>query len=171
MNTLLKPIFSLLCLFTFAYAAANDDIVGFWKTINDETGKPESIVAIYSYQGKFFGRIIATYNEDGTINDTIYSPKDRAPGVKGNPFYSGLDIIWDLEKNGSKYTEGQILDPEHGKTYDAEVWRDKGNLIVRGEMLFFGVNQEWKPASPADFPKGFKIPNLKELVPSVPEVN
>lgn len=150
---------------------AADSVVGFWKTMNEKTGKPESILAVYEYKGNYFGRIILTYKPDGTINDTIYAPVDRAPGVKGNPYYSGLDIIWDLAKEDSKYGNGAIMDPEKGKVYDAEMWLDKGNLIVRGEVLIFGRNQTWPPAKDSDFPPGFVKPDLTKLVPKIPEVN
>src|ERR1700679_3309113 len=74
-----------------------ESIGGFWKTIDDKTGRAECVIAVYEYEGLYYGRIIGTFDEDGKMNDSIYSPIKRAPGVAGNPFYSGLDIIWDLE--------------------------------------------------------------------------
>lgn len=163
-------VLSLFLLLVNAAALVAQDVVGFWKTIDDKTGRPESIIAIYDYNGKVFGRIVATYNEQGKIDDTIYNPKDRAPGVIGNPFYAGLDIIWNLQKNGSKYSKGHIMDPEKGRVYDAEMWREGRHLIVRGEIFFFGRNQAWDPALESDFPHGFKKPDLNTLVPSIPRV-
>lgn len=159
----------LLCLFVIlGVNLSAQDIIGFWKTINDKTGKPESIVGVYLYQGKYYGRLLATYNQDGTFGDTIYNPKDHAPGVVGNPYYSGLDIIWNLEKEDGKYTNGKILDPEKGKVYNAEAWLKNGNLVVRGEILFFGENETWPPAKEPDFPPGFKKPDLNAMVPKIP---
>lgn len=148
------------------------DIVGFWKSVDEKTHEAQSIIAIYEYQGKYYGRIIATYDEDdGQVKDTIYNPKERAPGVKGNPFYAGMDIIWDLQKQGPRYTNGKILDPEHGRVYGAELWRTKdNNLNVRGKILFFGRNQEWPPATDNDFPPNFKKPDLTQLTPQIPQV-
>jgi uncharacterized protein (DUF2147 family) len=145
-----------------------EDVVGFWKTIDDETKKPQSIVGIYEHEGKYFGRIILTYNDKGGINDSIENPKNRAPGVVGEPYYAGMDIMWDLKKEGSKYTDGRILDPEKGRIYHAEMWPDRGNLIVRGEVWIFGANQEWLPAA-NDFPAGFSKPDLKNLIPTIPQ--
>jgi uncharacterized protein (DUF2147 family) len=166
-----RILVGLLIMLSMSHALIAQDIVGFWKTINDKTDKPESIVGIYSYQGKYYGRLLATYNEKGQIEDSIYEPKDRAPGVVGNPYYSGLDIIWDLEKDADKYTNGKILDPKKGKIYEAEAWLKDGKLIVRGEILFFGVNQTWPAATDADFPQGFKKPDLKKMVPKIPVPN
>ncbi|MCE5318153.1 MAG: DUF2147 domain-containing protein [Parachlamydia sp.] len=160
----------ILILLTICSPLAAQDIVGFWKSVDEHTSKPQSIVAIYEYQGKYYGRIIATYNENGQILDTIYTPKEKAPGVVGNPYYSGLDIIYDVQKEGDRYKDGKIVDPQEGKVYDTEIWIEDGNLIVRGEVLFFGRNQTWPPALDNDFPTGFKKPDLTQLVPQIPQV-
>jgi len=165
--------FALICLSFFLSIAANlvseDSIIGFWKTVDDKTGKPRSLVAVYEYKGKYFGRLIATYKPNGAFHDSIYSPEERASGVVGEPYYSGLDFIYDLEKEGTRYTNGYILDPEEGRLYEAEVWREKNNLIVRGEILFFGKNQTWPIAVATDFPPGFVKPDLASLVPVIPQ--
>lgn len=147
-----------------------EEIIGFWKTVNEKTKQPESIVAIYEYQGKYYGRLIGTYDKFGNVTDTIDRPKGRAPGVEGHPFYAGLDFMWDLKKEGGKYSDGKILDPEEGKIYDAEMWTDQGNLIVRGEILIFGRNQTWPPAKDKDFPPDFRKPDLTTLIPKIPKV-
>lgn len=161
---------SLLCFLAFSQGLFAQDVVGFWKTINDKTGKAQSIIAIYENQGKYYGRIVATYDEQEKIRDTIADPKDRAPGVEGEPFYSGLDIMWNLKRNGEKYTDGKIMDPQKGKIYDSEMWTKNGKLIVRGKIWVFGANQEWVAAQDSDFPPGFKRPDLTQLEPSVPRV-
>ncbi len=160
----------LLYLLTCSTLVSADDVVGFWKTINEKSKKTESIIAIYQHDGKYYGRIIAAYNDRGQIDDTIYTPKERAPGVEGSPFYSGLDIIWDLKSNGSKYTDGKIMDPEKGRVYDLEIWRQNQNLIVRGKVWVFGRNQVWLPALDSDFPADFKKPDLTSLTPVIQPV-
>jgi uncharacterized protein (DUF2147 family) len=161
-----------LCFFGISFCfsmLAADEIVGFWKSIDDETHKAQCIVAIYEYEDKCYGRIIATFDEDQHLKETIYTPKERAPGVIGNPFYCGLDIIWDLVDNGISY-KGKILDPQKGNIYNSELWIEKGNLIVRGKLLFLGRNQQWVPALKSDLPKDFKFPKLDSLVPQIPKV-
>ncbi len=148
----------------------SQDILGFWKTIDDQTGRPESIIAIYQYHNRYFGRIIATYDDSGKLEDTIYTPKNRAPGVIGHPFYSGMDILWDLKQEGSRFVDGEILDPEKGRVYGAEIWTQNGKLIVRGKILFFGRNQSWDPVSDADFPPNFQKPDLTKFTPSIPRI-
>lgn len=149
---------------------ASETITGFWKTIDDRSGKAQSIIAIYPYQGKYFGRIIATFNDQGKIKDSIYDPKERAPGVIGNPPYAGLDIIWNLQDHGGKLTNGKILDPQKGRIYGAEMWISNGNLIVRGKLLIFGRNQTWLPVADSEFSAEFKKPDLMTFVPTIPKV-
>lgn len=167
-----RYVLHFMCfLFIATSLHAGENIEGFWKTINEKTGKAESIIAIYPYNGLWYGRIIASYGPQGEIDDTIAQPKDRAPGVKGHPYYSGLDIIWNLQKQGTKFVNGKILDPQKGKIYDSELWNQNGDLIVRGKILFFGRNQTWIAASQQDFPHGFELPDLTQMVPTIPQVN
>ena len=162
-------IFLLLCVSLFALSLkAAEDINGFWKTVDDQTGKPRCVIAVYDYEDLRYGRIIATFDDKGKVKDSIYNPKEIAPGVKGNRTYCGLDIIWYLQDAGQKF-KGQILDPERGKVYNAELWREFDNLIVRGKLGPFGRSQTWLPAVPSDFPKDFKMPDLSTMVPNIPE--
>lgn len=160
----------LACLLLCSFPLVAQDIVGFWKSVDEDTHKAQSIVAIYPYQGKYYGRIVATFGNDGKVGETYLAPKERAPGVEGNPYYAGMDIIWDIKKKDDMYTDGKIIDPEKGKIYDAELWIEGNNLIVRGEIAIFGRNQTWPPAQESDFPPGFKKPDLSKLVPIIPEV-
>jgi uncharacterized protein DUF2147 len=164
-----RKIFSSLFLLVATAFSGSDDISGFWKTVNEE-GVSQCVIAVYEYEGIHYGRIIGSYDENGVMFDTIYEPVKRAPGVIGDPFYSGLDIIWGLVDAGVKF-KGKILDPEKGNVYNSELWIDKdGNLVVRGKLLMFGRSQTWIAAEESDFPKDFKKPDLKTLVPSIPEV-
>jgi uncharacterized protein (DUF2147 family) len=159
----------LLCLGILPLFAA-DSITGYWKTIDDETGKAKSVIVIYEYQGKIFGRILMTYEDNGTsIKDSIYIQRDKADKVKGTPPYCGLDIIYNLVDAGSKYSKGNILNPLTGKIYASDVWKDKnGDLIVKGKIGPIGKSQVWNPFRASDFPAGFKAPDTKTFVPVIP---
>jgi hypothetical protein len=148
-----------------------NEISGFWKSLHEDTEIIQCVFAVYPYKGMHYGRIICTYDEEGVMKDSIYRPKERAPGVVGNPYYCGLDLLWNLTESGSIF-KGKIIDPEKGKTYNAEVWDDSsGNLIVRGKLLFFGRNITWYPISKEDFPAKFKLPDLSKFVPEIPVAN
>lgn len=161
-----------LCLvyfMTFGTALFADDIIGFWKSFDDK-GRPQIIVAVYEYDQKYYGRVIGSFGKDGIINDSIHAPINRTTRLVGEPYYSGLDFIWNLQKKGSKYVGGEILDPRKGKVYNVEMWRKEDNLIVRGKLLCFGKSLTWAPAKESDFPEGFAKPDLAKLVPAIPQV-
>jgi len=145
-----------------------DDITGFWKSM-DDNGNPQCVFAIYEHDGVYYGKIIGTYDEDGKMRDTIYSPSGRAAGVVGNPHTCGLDIVYDLQDGGERFS-GKIMDPSKGKIYNCDVWRQGEYLILRGKLFIFGKNITWYPTTKNDFPKDFKIPNTKKLTPNVPSI-
>lgn len=160
----------LIALLFFNTAAFAHEVIGFWDTIDEKTNKALSVVAIYEYQGKFFGRIVATYDEQGKIAETLHSPIKRAPGLKGKPHYAGLDLIWNLQKNGNRYENGTIVDPERGRLYGAKIWTQDGNLIVRGEFFFLGRNQTWTRFDERKFTPHFTKPEFSAFIPKIPEV-
>ena len=125
----------MIC-FIFSVAARAENVTGFWTTIDDETGQAKSVVEIYEYQNKIFGRVV-----------DVFGNKEAVAQIKGNPKIIGLDIIWDLEKQGDKYKNGSILDPKKGKVYGCELWREGNHLIVRGKIAFLGRNQTWQKNS------------------------
>lgn len=161
------------CLFLFLFfvsiAQAADDIAGFWQTLNKDN-KPSSVIAVYLYEGKYYGRIIGTYNKQGELDDTIYHPKSRAPGIVGNPYYAGLDIVWDAHPGNGNRFKGHVVDPRSGKIYNAELWKKKENLILRGELFIFGKNVTWPPFPESKFTADFKKPNTASFVPVIPKV-
>lgn len=159
----------LLCL-AFIFPMFAEDVVGFYKILDSKTGKTQTIIGVYTYGGDAYGRILATYNDDGSLADTYEKPNGIAPGIEGNATYSGLDFIYDLKKEDGKYVDGKIVDPEKGAVYDADMWKDGNTLIVVGKVLGFGQQQRWPEAQEADFPKDFKKPDLTKLVPKIPQV-
>ncbi|MGC2596032.1 MAG: DUF2147 domain-containing protein [Rhabdochlamydiaceae bacterium] len=163
-----------LILLSCSTSSESQDITGLWKSRDQHSDKPRSLVAIYKYQDKYYGRMLATYDDEGKIKDTILEKKEKAPGVVGNPPYCGMDFIYNVKTEGDngekndKY-KGKIIDPEKGKVYSAEFWLSGDVLIVRGELWIFGKNIPWQKASKKDLPKGFSVGDIKDFVPVVPK--
>ncbi len=145
---------------------ANSGVLGLWKTVDDETGEVKSLVKVYDYRGKVYGRILVIF-EEGEVEDTYMDPWKKAEEVDGEPYFCGLDFIWDMEERKGKYSKGKIMDPENGKVYSSEMWLDGGNLIVRGKIGPFGRNQTWLPATSRDLPSGVSEPS--SLIPDIPK--
>ncbi len=158
-----------------ASIAAAQDVTGFWKTIDDETGKARSVVAIYMYDGRLYGRVILSYQPDGvTVRDDIYRQQRRSPFLVGEPAFCGLDIMWDLTERGGRWRDGSIMDPgdqqRKPRVYGAEVWREGSDLTVRGKIAIFGRNQTWKPFAPTDFPASVSPPDTSTFRPVIPRI-
>lgn len=124
--------------------ALGQSITGKWKTIDDETGKPRSIVDIYTKDGKVYGKIIKLFREPDEDPDPICEEcTDHRKGEK----VIGLEIISDMKPKGDEYVDGEILDPENGKIYKCKLWVEEGNLKVRGYLYFLYRTQTWLPYS------------------------
>lgn len=159
----LKTLFLCFVVF-FTSLLVADDLTGFWQTVDKKTRQPSSVVAIYPYQGKYYGRIIATCTK-GVVTETIYHPQSRAPGVVGNPYYCGLDFIWACVPESRGRYKGHVMDPRDGNTYNAKIWKEKGNLILRGEVLMFGKNETLVQFPSQNFNDNFAPPDLSTFIP------
>ncbi len=135
---------AMLAIFASAFSQS---IVGEWKTIDDESGKPRSIVEIYEKEGKYFGKIQKLFREPGEDPDPVCDEcEDHRKGKK----IIGMEIISDMKfnKKDNEYHKGEIMDPENGNVYDCKLWvDDDGKLKVRGYLLFFYRTQTWLPNS------------------------
>jgi uncharacterized protein (DUF2147 family) len=119
------------------------DIFGKWKTIDDNTGKPRSIVEITQKDGKAYGKILKLFREPGEELDPIC---DDCTDYRKDKKVIGMTIITDMEQDGDEWEDGEILDPENGKVYDCRLWIEDGKLKVRGYVAFFFRTQTWFPA-------------------------
>lgn len=143
-KNMMKKLSFLVVLLGFSLGAfAQTDVIGKWKTIDDETGKVKSIVEVYKKDGKVYGKITKLYRTKDEEQDPIC---DVCPGDRKNKKIIGMEIIRDMEWKSSdkRWAKGEIMDPENGKTYDCEVWREGDDLKVRGYISFFYRTQTWK---------------------------
>lgn len=132
-------IFLLLSNILFAQ---HENITGLWKTIDDETGKPKSIVNIYIKDGKLYGDIVKLFRTPTEDQDPICDKCDDDDPRK-NKKIIGMTIINDMVFDDGEWEDGEILDPKKGKTYDCKLWVENGKLQVRGYIAFFYRTQEW----------------------------
>lgn len=129
----------LLAPFTFA----NDSPVGLWKTIDDKTNKPRSIVRIVEENGEFKG-IVEKGLVEGESADRVCDKCD--PPRKGQKIL-GMTFMWGLKKDGAEFKGGEILDPDNGKIYKCKMKLVDGGrkLDVRGfiGISLIGRTQTW----------------------------
>ena len=121
------------------------DIFGKWKSIDDDTNKPKSIVEITEKDGKAYGKIIKLFRDPDEDQDPIC---DDCNDHRKDQKVLGMTIVTDMVKDGDEWEDGEILDPKDGKIYDCKIWlADDGTLKVRGYIAFFFRTQTWLPVT------------------------
>ena len=126
-----RAIFAGLLLVMAAAVPAQEAPLGRWKTIDDATGKPKSVVEIYrARDGSIAGRVV-------DILDLKDGPNPPCKACKG-PLHDrpirGLVILWGLR------------DPENGKDYRAKLALLQGGraLGMSGCIAMFCRQQVWR---------------------------
>jgi uncharacterized protein (DUF2147 family) len=130
-----------LLLATAAYAA-NDAPVGTWTQVDDNTGKPKSIIEITQ---------LPDGSLQGVVKQVLFSDQgthpicDKCDGDRHNKPVVGMVIMWGVKKDDDVWDGGQILDPKDGKIYRVKLWLSKNGqrLNVRGYLFFFYRTQTW----------------------------
>lgn len=139
-------LLTVLSFFIFTgICFGQDPIVGKWRTIDDKTNKPKSIVQIYEKNGRFFGRIIELFMAPDENPDPVCDKCDDDDPRKDQPV-KGMIILTNLEKDGDEYEDGDILDPKEGNVYSCDMAiKEDGRLKVRGYIGFslLGRTQYW----------------------------
>jgi uncharacterized protein (DUF2147 family) len=116
--------------------------VGRWRTVDDKTGKPRSIVRIWEENGRYYGRVEESLNPERAGRRC-----DKCTDERKDQLIVGMVIIRGLAKNGDEYTGGDILDPDNGKIYRCKLKvKEHGSVLsVRGYLgaSLFGRSQTW----------------------------
>jgi uncharacterized protein (DUF2147 family) len=132
---------ALLCATGSLSAQTMDTITGTWKTFDDETNQPAALVQIIEKNGVFSGTITKLLDTSGP--STCEKCTDSR---KGKPIL-GMEILSGLKKTGDGYSGGQILDPDDGEVYKAEMkLKDQGaKLDLRAYIgiPLLGRTQTW----------------------------
>jgi len=130
-------------LLLLAGQVIGQDVVGKWKTIDDESGKQKSIVQLWVSGNALYGKVLETWDDDGvTPTDKTC---DKCTGALKDKRIHGMIIVQGITKSGDiwKGKKG-ILDPKNGKFYDVKIWLEDANtLAVRGSIGPIGRKQTW----------------------------
>ncbi len=147
--------YSILGLFLFvigihlAYADVTTPI-GYWKTIDDVSGNPKSIVKIWkNSDNTLSGQVVKVFAKKGEDPNKLCT---ACKGDKHNQPVVGMIILNGLKFNESQWEKGSILDPSNGKTYHCALRPvDQGKkLHVRGYvgLPLLGRSQTWLRINP-----------------------
>jgi uncharacterized protein (DUF2147 family) len=133
-------------LFWFAVisvAEAQRSILGKWKSLDDDTGEPKSVVEIVERNGKVYGKVVKLFRKPGEDPDPLCDEcSEDDPRFKKKVI--GMEILQDMVREEEEYSGGHILDPKNGKVYRCKVWLEENDLKVRGYLGPFYRTQTWK---------------------------
>lgn len=142
-----KSILGLCCVAMMLVAnlaiASESTPAGLWKTIDDKTGKPRSLIRITENNGEYSAVV-----EKGLLaTDTGEAVCDKCTDERKGQKIVGMTIVKGIKKKGDNYEGGEILDPDNGKTYKCKMKLDNTGtqLEVRGfiGVSLFGRSQTW----------------------------
>ena len=127
-----------------AHAQTTDPAIGIWKTIDDKTNQPASLIKIEQVNGILEGTIIKTFPRPGET-PLVYCNlcKDER---KDKPIV-GMKIMTDLKQDQTgSWSGGKILDPKEGEVYRVKITTEDGKKMdVRGYIgvPLLGRTQVW----------------------------
>lgn len=120
---------------------ADNELVGTWETIDDQSGLPTALVEIKSDGKELYGLIKALYPGSWTGDDPICM---KCPGEKKGKRIVGMNMLWNFEKDGLKWADGKILDPGNGRIYKGAIWMESASTLkIRGYWGPFYRTQTW----------------------------
>ena len=135
-----KTLVILVVFFSFVNLFGQSPVVGHWDSYDDETGEKKSVIEIYQVSDQLFGKIIEIHDKSKADALCTECQDER----KGEPI-TGMVIMKNLLENDEEWGEGEIMDPNNGKTYDCKIWTEGDDILkVRGYVGFFYRTQTWK---------------------------
>src|SRR5690349_20848537 len=123
---------SLCALLALLSSVANEPSpAGLWRTIDDESHKPRALVQIEERDGLLSGHIVQLFREPGEDPNPVCVD---CSGKRHNQPVRGMTILWSFHREGDVWKGGEVLDPEEGSIYHANIrLRDQGaRLELRG---------------------------------------
>lgn len=141
MKLLLSPVVLVaVAVSVSALAQTVTSPIGRWKTLDDETGKPMTVVEVYTAKnGNLAAKIVENIAAPATCEKC--SGKD-----KGKPIV-GMPVLWDLKAKGDgSFGDGRGFKPSSGDSFKAKSVKviDGGKkLEVTGCKSIFCRSATW----------------------------
>ncbi|MFT3896431.1 MAG: DUF2147 domain-containing protein [Thermomonas sp.] len=138
------PCVLACCLLPALASAQQATPIGQWRTIDDHSGKPRSVVEVYANgDGTLSARIVRLIDQAKGPNPLC----DACKGVRHGKPVLGMVIAWGLRADDGNWSGGRIVDPDNGKEYAVKFApsADGRKLEVRGYIGFslLGRTQVW----------------------------
>lgn len=132
-------LFATAFAMLFSLNLTAQSTLGYWASVDDETGQEKSQVLIYEQDGKQYGR----------ITRLIHAPNhlcDKCTDYRKNQPILNMIVIENMEAKDNYWQGGKVLYPRQGKWYDLKYWLkedDPDTLVLRGSWGMFYRTQYW----------------------------
>jgi len=113
---------------------------GIWLILDEETGETRSEVEFYKKGNRLFARILNV--KEGHENARC----KNCPGELNGARLKGMNLIWDLQWDGSRWSGGSIIDVDDAKVYNCRINSfDQNTVEIRGYIgrPIFGRTVQW----------------------------
>ncbi len=142
LQKLLKRLICVLLAFPLLVLADTQATpVGLWQSFNDQ-GKPTGYIRVTEQDGVLRGVV-----ERGLPTDSEDKRCTACKEQRKNQRMLGMEILWNVHKEGDEYAGGEILDPFSGNIYRAKLnlLENGTKMKVRGYigLSLFGRTQTW----------------------------
>jgi uncharacterized protein (DUF2147 family) len=137
-------ILGVFLFVSYSNAQSTDSVLGIWKTIDEKTNQPSSLIRLDEKNGELIGTVTELIPTPGEtlVTHCNLCKDDR----KGKPI-TGMVIMKGLNRSSpGVWSGGEILDPEEGEIYKVKITlvNDK-TLDVSGYIgiPLLGRTQTW----------------------------
>lgn len=138
-----KTLFALALLTVSTTALAQTSPIGRWKTIDDETGKAMTITEVYQAKnGTLAARVVEALEPSAASCTKCSGDKKNKPTV-------GMPVLWNLQREGEHWGNGQGFKPSTGDSFKVKSVKliDGGSkLEVTGCKMMFCRSATWQRA-------------------------
>lgn len=126
----------------FAQNVSSDSPIGYWRTMDDVTGKPKSIIQIWrTSDQQLMGKVIKVYSKQAKLCTACAGQQHNQPLV-------GMVILSGLSSEQPLWNKGKIFDSDNGKTYKCSVHvTENGKRLNVHDYIglpLFGRSQTWE---------------------------
>ena len=132
-------VITMLAAMLTAPAFAQNSVVGLWKST-----EPTKVTLIRTYEegGKVHGKVEKVLK--GDVEDKDAKCGKCKDDNKDKPM-AGLKLIWDVQKDGDKWSGGKLLDPDTGRVVNCKLETAEGGkkLLVKGSIAMLSKTQTW----------------------------
>ena len=135
-------LLTILSAMLAAPAFAQNSAVGLWKNVEEDKA---TLIRITDEGGKLQGKIEKVLKNN--VEDAAAKCTKCKDAKKDQPM-AGLQLIWDMQKDGDKWSGGKLLDPETGRVVNCKLETSEGGkkLLVKGSIAFLSKTQTWTRA-------------------------